>query len=164
MMYSSHHHDEMEGLSVSRHRGAQQASVIATIRGMAPHPEGGWYKRTWTAPDHIVTSRGKRACASAIIFLLDQDQEAAWHLVHADELWLWHGPGTLEIHLGGRGEAPILDPSPTVLSGEPTTGQMQLLVPAGTWQRTFARQDMAFATCVVAPEFSFDDWQLANNS
>ena len=32
---------------------------------------------------------------------------------------------------------------------------------AGTWQRTFARGDYALATCVVSPEFTFDDWMLA---
>ena len=156
------------------------ALTLAHERGLEPHPEGGWYRRTWTAPTRVDMPRGDRATASAIIFLLDRDQEAAWHKVISDELWLWHGPGTLEIHLGGTGQAPDGRAAVTVLGahrdcGEPTgstgdsadgsTGvgaQFQLLVPAGTWQRTFARGDVAFATCVVSPEFTFDDWELAN--
>ena len=41
---------------------------------------------------------------------------------------------------------------------------MQVLVRAGTWQRTFARGDYALATCVVSPEFTFDDWKLAEGA
>ena len=47
--------------------------------------------------------------------------------------------------------------SPTELSNP-----VQFLVPAGSWQRTFARGQAALATCVVSPEFSFEDWKLAS--
>ena len=40
---------------------------------------------------------------------------------------------------------------------------VQFLVPAGTWQRTVARGGVALATCIVSPEFSFEDWQLAQS-
>ena len=113
-------------------------STLIDAMGLAPHPEGGHYRRTWTAPAQVDTPRGSRHSASAIIFLLQCDEEARWHLVHSDELWIWSGPGALEVHLGGSGDAP-----------------------AGTWQRTFARGDYALATCVVSPEFTFDDWKLA---
>ena len=113
------------------------------------------------------TPRGSRHSASAIIFLLDRDEEARWHLVHSDELWIWSGPGALEVHLGGSGEAPDADPrivtlgSPSGTEASDPTSPVQILVPAGTWQRTFARGDYALATCVVSPEFTFDDWKLA---
>ncbi len=137
------------------------ALKLVRTHELQPHPEGGWYRRTWTAPTQVQTPNGLRATASGIIFLLDRDQEAAWHTVISDELWLWHGPGTLEIHLGGDGPQPTQDPNPTIL-GEPSdVGLVQFLVPAGTWQRTFARGNVALATCIVSPEFSFEDWQLA---
>ncbi|MDO5677217.1 MAG: cupin domain-containing protein [Propionibacteriaceae bacterium] len=138
------------------------AELAAQLQ-LEPHPEGGWYRRTWTAPARVDTPNGERATASAILFLLDRDMEAAWHVVRSDELWLWHGPGTLEVHLGGSGEHPVDDPDPVVLGG-PGTPEVQLLVPAGTWQRTFARSAHALASCVVSPEFSFDDWRLATNA
>ena len=75
---------------------------------LEPHPEGGWFRRTWTAPAVVETEGGRRATASAILFLLDQGMEARWHVVRSDELWLWHGPGTLEIQFGGPG-----DPKPS---------------------------------------------------
>ena len=85
-------------------------SPLIDAMGLAPHPEGGHYRRTWTAPTRVDTPRGSRHSASAIIFLLERDEEARWHLVHSDELWIWSGPGTLEVHLGGSGYAPDADP------------------------------------------------------
>ena len=116
------------------------------------------------------TPRGSRHSASAIIFLLESDEEARWHLVHSDELWIWSGPGALEVHLGGSGDAPEADPrivtlgSPAGREASDPTNPVQILVRAGTWQRTFARGDYALATCVVSPEFTFDDWKLAEGA
>ena len=140
------------------------ASTLVTQLGLAPHPEGGHFRRTWTAPTHVETPRGQRATASAILFVLDRDEEAAWHLVHSDELWIWSGPGALEIHLGGNGEAPSSEPQIVILGSPDASNPVQFLVPAGSWQRTFARGQAALATCVVSPEFSFEDWKLAENS
>lgn len=139
-----------------------RATELVKQLDLAPHPEGGWFRRTWTAPTRVTLERGERATASGIIFLLDDGQEAAWHKVASDELWLWHGPGQLEIHLGGSGDSPCQEPEVTVLSCASGADQprAQLLVPAGTWQRTFARSGVALATCIVSPEFTFDDWQL----
>lgn len=122
------------------------ASTLVKQLDLAPHPEGGHFRRTWTAPTHVETPRGQRATASAILFVLDRDEEAAWHLVHSDELWIWSGPGALEIHLGGNGEAPSSEPQIVILTS-PDAGNaelspsepsnpVQFLVPAGSWQRT----------------------------
>lgn len=140
---------------------SERAEELVAQLDLAPHPEGGWFRRTWTAPTTVTLERGERATASGIIFLLDEGQEAAWHKVVSDELWLWHGPGDLEIHLGGSGDTPT-NPYTVTLSNEDSPGEprVQLLVPTGTWQRTFARRGVALATCIVSPEFSFEDWQL----
>ena len=130
----------------------------ATTAARGPRP------RRWTLRAGAATS------ASAIIFLLDRDEEARWHLVHSDELWIWSGPGALEVHLGGSGNAPEVDPrivtlgSPAGTQASDASNPVQILVPAGTWQRTFARGDYALATCVVSPEFTFDDWKLAEGA
>ena len=44
----------------------QLASSLVTQLGLAPHPEGGHFRRTWTAPTHVETPRGQRATASAM--------------------------------------------------------------------------------------------------
>ncbi|MDC4233956.1 cupin domain-containing protein [Actinomyces sp. B33] len=144
--------------------------MVATL-GLEPHPEGGWFRRTWTAPQGIDTPGGRRATASGILFLLDEGMEARWHVVRSDELWLWHGPGSLDIHLGGSGPTPAADPRVVVLDSPsgPTAASdganpVQVLIPAGTWQRAFARRAPVLATCVVSPEFTYDDWELAENA
>ncbi len=158
-----------------------RALDLVAALDLEPHPEGGWFRRTWTAPARVDTANGKRATASAILFLLDEDMEAAWHVVRSDELWLWHGPGRLEIDLGGTGDAPaeprrvvLASPVPASPIDEGAAGArgtgatdasnpVQLLVPAGVWQRTVARGGPALATCVVSPEFSYEDWKLAED-
>ena len=84
---------------------------------LQPHPEGGWFRRTWTSS---VTVDGERAAASAIYYLLMPGERSISHVVDADELWLWHGPGTLTLRVGE--ERVGLGP-----------GVPQVLVPAGTW-------------------------------
>lgn len=156
---------------MSVHDPSPAALTMVRALDLEPHPEGGWFRRTWTPTTRVATPGGERATASAILFLLDADEEAVWHKVVSDELWLWHGPGDLEIHLGGTGEAPVEDPHPVVLHGgdaaRSTAGEpeavpcAQVLVPAGHWQRTFARRGPALASCIVSPEFTYDDWSLA---
>ncbi|WEV59464.1 cupin domain-containing protein [Bifidobacterium sp. ESL0728] len=47
-----------------------------------------------------------RPLASLIYFLLAEGDASAWHKVDATEIWLWHGPATVGLELGGYGDAP----------------------------------------------------------
>lgn len=140
--------------------------VVPTARavrlGLAPHPEGGWYRRTWTAHPVVVTDRGERPAATLIYFLLPPGEASAWHVVSSDELWLWHGPDPLTLQFGGTEAAPV-DGTIVMLGPDEARGQRaQVLVPAGTWQRTLPSDGEALVSCVVSPGFSFDDWSLAD--
>ena len=86
--------------------------AIAELR-LVPHPEGGWYRRTW-ASAHAAgggeldqahageNSTGDvRPLASLICFLLPKGDASAWHRADADEIWLWHGPASIALELGG---------------------------------------------------------------
>jgi hypothetical protein len=116
---------------------------------LEPHPEGGWYRRTWTSPAAV----GDRPATTAILFLLTAGERSSWHRVDADELWLWHGPGALTLQLG---DAP----------GEPTESHtlgpdaVQLLVPAGRWQCTVPVDGEVLVSCVVSPGFRWSGFQL----
>jgi predicted cupin superfamily sugar epimerase len=116
---------------------------------LEPHPEGGWYRRTWASPVGV----GDRPSATAILFLLAEGESSAWHAVDADELWLWHGPGTLTLELaerpGGPTRAVALD-----------VAAPQALVPAGTWQRTLPATAEVLVSCVVSPGFTWDGFRL----
>ncbi|WP_029151079.1 cupin domain-containing protein [Microbacterium indicum] len=138
--------------------------ATADILGLEPHPEGGWFRRTWTGRDGVDTPAGPRPAVTGIHYLLAPGEESAWHVVTSDEVWLWHGPGSLELSLGGSGERPG-DATVVVLGPDLAAGDRpQVLVPAGTWQAARPRADReVLVSCVVSPGFSFDDWRLARD-
>ncbi|MDR1851605.1 MAG: cupin domain-containing protein [Propionibacteriaceae bacterium] len=119
--------------------------------GLEPHPEGGWFRRTWESP---ATVEGGRRAASLIYFLLTAGEASAWHKVDADEIWLWHGPGSLVLEIKDDEDAPV---SAHALDSE----HAQVLVPAGAWQRTLpVAGEEVLASCLVSPEFLFDGFEL----
>lgn len=148
--------------------------------GLRQHPEGGWYARDWQS-EHLDASSG-RPLSSLIYFLLPQGACSAWHKVDADELWLWHGPHTLTLQLGGEGDAPAPEKrcrSMLLGAGLSPHGQTpgevgdveavardgarpagHALVPAGVWQRTLPAMGDVLVSCVVSPGFVFSGFTL----
>ena len=135
--------------------------VIAEL-GLAPHPEGGWYRRTWQSATPV-NAGGDRPLASCIYFLLPAGDASAWHVVDADELWLWHGPGPVTLELGGPGEQPDERGAKRVtLRVDEHGARGELVVPAGVWQRTIPASEDALVSCVVRPGFTFAGFKLAS--
>ena len=112
--------------------GGDPQAIIETL-GLAPHPEGGWYRETWREG----ADAGCRGLATGIYFLLEAGQRSHWHRVDAAELWLFHAgtPLTLSIAAGDAGpvEAIIVGPDPC--SGH----RPQAIVPKG-WCRASSRR------------------------
>lgn len=127
------------------------------------HPEGGWYRRTYTASDAVTTPTGERPAATLIHFWLRAGERSDWHVVVSDEIWLWHGPGELRLELGGSGDQPRETNDGGLLAspGTPHATQ-QFLVPAGCWQRTVPGDADVLVSCLVTPGFDFADWRLAD--
>ena len=119
-------------------------------------------RRTCAADAPVDNAGGVRPSATCIYYLLLSGEESAWHVVSSDEIWLWHGPGTLELRLGGSGDDPE-EAETIVLGPDHTAGHVaQGLVPAGVWQTSRLAGDAeVLVTCIVSPGFSFDDWRLA---
>jgi predicted cupin superfamily sugar epimerase len=133
---------------------------LAELLDLAPHPEGGWYRRTWTATERVRTGDGRdRAAASSINFLLPAGESSAWHRVASDELWVAQ-VDRVTLELGGDGDQPV--PVTVVAIGVDVAGgdAAQVVVPAGTWQRTRSSASDALVTCVVSPAFDFADFEL----
>jgi uncharacterized protein len=128
---------------------------LAEALDLEPHPEGGWYRQTWVAPETVTLPDGRvRPTATLILFLLPAGESSAWHRVASDEVWLAHrGAVTLELGTGGT---PDIGTVVEVDADHP-----QALVPAGTWQRTVPRSTDALVSCLVSPGFDFDDFELA---
>jgi predicted cupin superfamily sugar epimerase len=135
----------------------------AAALGMEPHPEGGWYVRTWTSPATVTTPGGSRPAATLIHFLLPPGESSAWHRVTSDEIWMWHGPDTLLLELGGDGPEPVPGDRITLGpdAGRDRVNDAQAFVRAGVWQRTVPSAGEVLVSCLVSPGFSFEDFTLA---
>ena len=96
-------------MSVALQDMSPYARSIVERLGLEAHPEGGWYTRDWQSP-HTDEASG-RPLSSLIYFLLPEGDASTWHKVDADEVWLWHGPASVKLELGGSGETPESDES-----------------------------------------------------
>jgi len=132
-----------------------EARAIVAKLGLAPHPEGGWYRETWRAP----TAEGRRASATAILFLLEAGQRSHWHRVDAAELWLWHAGAPLRLLTAPGDAGPVSEIAlgPGVLAGQAP----QYLIAPDAWQAAQADRGWALLSCVVSPGFEFAGFTLA---
>jgi uncharacterized protein len=128
--------------------GFETRSDTAQALDLLPHPEGGWYRRTYESAISVAPPgySGARPSATAIYFLLGPGESSRWHRVRSDELYLWH-----------RGELTVrLDSAEYRLGPD----RPQLLIPGGTWQRAAAGKTEALISCVVSPGFDFADFEV----
>lgn len=140
---------------------------LAELLDLQPHPEGGWFRRTWTSTVPVVPPGAAggvvRPTATGIHYLLCAGEESRWHQVRSDELWLHHSGPALALLTGGTSDVPGT-PTTTVLGGDVEAGEHpQVLVPAGTWQAAGPAPADVLVSCVVSPGFDFADWTLADS-
>ena len=123
--------------------------------GLAPHPEGGWYRETWRAE----AAPGERAAATAILFLLEAGQGSHWHKVDATELWLFHAGSPLRLLTAPDDAGPVAEVrlGADVLAGE----QPQCRIAPHHWQAAEADPGWALVSCIVSPGFEFEGFTLA---
>jgi predicted cupin superfamily sugar epimerase len=120
---------------------------------LAPHPEGGWYRRTWVAP----ADPGQRPAGSAILYLLLEGEVSAPHRIDATELWHFYDGDPLELRLEGpNGTVRVTELGPDIEAGQ----RPQQVVEPGVWQsaRPLGRYSLLGAT--VTPGFTFDGFEL----
>ncbi|MCI4589653.1 cupin domain-containing protein [Sphingobium sp. BYY-5] len=133
--------------------GRDGRALIETL-GLAPHPEGGWYRETWRA----ASASGERAAGTAILFLLEAHERSHWHRVDADEHWFWHMGAPLVLSIAAEGEAAgDLLLGPDILTGQRPQGW----VPAHHWQAAAPQGGWALVSCTVTPGFDFAGFTLA---
>lgn len=130
------------------------AEEIISMLGLAPHPEGGYFRETYR---HQGTG-SERGAGTCIYFLLCRGQSSHWHRVDAAEMWHFYAgdplilrtsnqPGQVEERVLGsdlfRGHAP------------------QLLVEPGAWQAAETSGEYTLVGCTVTPAFEFEHFELA---
>lgn len=134
---------------------ADGAAALIAALGLAPHPEGGWYRETWRAD----AAEGERPSATAILFLLEAGQRSHWHTVDAAELWFWHSGAPLALLRAPGDDGPV---ETIMLGPDVAAGQsLQGVIPTGHWQAAEAREGWTLVSCVVSPGFRFSGFVLA---
>jgi uncharacterized protein len=126
------------------------ANAIIEALNLSPHPEGGHYREVWrhSPPD------GRRGVATSILFLLEHGQRSHWHRVDAAEIWLWQAGAALALHVEGH---PSVRLGPDLDAGD----SLQATVPAHAWQAAEPCGAWSLVSCIVAPAFSFNGFELA---
>lgn len=130
------------------------AEEVVALLGLAPHPEGGFFRETFRSP----APSERRGASTAIYYLLREGEVSAWHRVDADEVWHHYAGAPLELSLsngGGSRDAVLLGNH--FGRGE----RPQAVVPAGVWQTARTLGGWTLVGCTVAPAFDFAGFELA---
>jgi predicted cupin superfamily sugar epimerase len=141
---------------------------LVTDLGLAPHPEGGFFRETYRSSADLrddaarLGYAGPRAASTAIYFLLPGSSFSAFHRIRSDEAWHFYEGAPVEI--------PVIHPDnrcETLRLGPPDHGgTYQAVVPAHAWfaARCTDPDGYSLVGCTVAPGFDFADFELAARS
>jgi predicted cupin superfamily sugar epimerase len=135
--------------------------LIQTL-DLKPHPEGGFYKETYRGSSEIEVEKQKmRNTATAIYYLLLDEDKSHFHKVLSDEIWLYHQGKTVEIYeIDNSGNLIIHYLGIDIQNGE----KPQIVIPKNHWFAAKIKNNAGFClvSCIVAPGFEFEDFVLAN--
>ncbi|HOP39690.1 MAG TPA: cupin domain-containing protein [Geobacteraceae bacterium] len=148
----------------------REALRLINRLGLHKHPEGGYFRETYRAEELIAAESlpgrfkgGARSLATAIYFLIADDEFSALHRLKSDEIWHFHAGGVVVIH--------VLDSAGNYARHElGQTGEnaacFQVTIKAGTWfGASLAEPDSyALVGCIVSPGFEFKDFELGKRS
>lgn len=124
---------------------------------LEPHPEGGFYRRTYKHHDGPAGPDGDCRGHASAIYYLQMPAFSRWHRTDGDELWFWHAGAPLELQTrvdDGTVASQYLgldigkDQNP------------QLLAPANMWQRARSLGEWTLVSCSVSPGFLFETFEL----
>lgn len=136
-----------------------RATFLIERLALAPHPEGGFYREHFRAPETVDPrdGRGARAALTAIHFLLAAGQVSRWHAVASAELWTFHEGDPVLLSCADPETLAVRE----VRLGRASEGcDASFAVPAGAWQAAEPTGAYALVTCAVGPGFDFADFRL----
>lgn len=136
------------------------AEVVAAL-GLEPlDQEGGFFRRTAEASERAdFGAKGGRRAYSVIYALFTPEGFSALHRLVTDEIWCWQAGDALQsLRLRPDGSGEIVTLGPAVAEGQ----RLHDVVAAGEWQgtRLVAGGRWGLVTCVMAPEFVWEDFEL----
>lgn len=124
---------------------------------LLPHPEGGYYSEVYRSEESIP---GKdRQLMTSIYFLLTSDNVSNFHRIKSDELWFHHKGSPITVHtLTEANGHQMIKVGSDLNEGEVP----QALVKGGIIFGSSVDNENSYAlvSCVVAPGFDFEDFEL----
>jgi uncharacterized protein len=149
-----------------------------TRLGLSSHPEGGYFRETYRAADLLKRSglpsryNSDRLSATAIYFLLGADDVSKFHRLRSDEVWCYHAGRPLALYVieqDGSLQRFVLG----IDLGKQQ--RPQVVIPHGAWfgacgveaaseacaESPTQSASYTLVSCVVAPGFEFEDFELA---
>lgn len=136
-----------------------RARELIDTLGLAPHPEGGFYREIHRSPARVLPQDGRpaRSALTTIHFLLPAGTFSRWHRVRSDEVWHWYEGEPLEL-LVAPPDATRVERwrmGPVAAEQRPS-----FTVPADWWQAARPLGTFAFVGCTVGPGFEFADFSF----
>ncbi|HET6552586.1 MAG TPA: cupin domain-containing protein [Dyella sp.] len=129
--------------------------IKATLQ-LQPHVEGGHYRR-FHPPKSAEENSLARHAMSAIHYLLESGQCSSWHRVDAEEAWHFAEGDALELLIYN----PACKSLERCRLGSLADGHRSVaIVPAGAWQAARPLGAYTLVTCLVAPGFEYEGFEL----
>jgi predicted cupin superfamily sugar epimerase len=127
---------------------SRAVQLIDTL-GLAPHPEGGWYRQVFKSEERVtrLSDGANRSALTTIYFLLVEGTYSAWHRVTSDEVWHFYEGDALELLT--RDTSTRLDSDHRVH-----------VIRAGEWQAARPLGAYTLVGCTVGPGFEFEDFEM----
>ena len=136
----------------------QEAQSLIDAFNLLPHPEGGFYREVHRAQTIVkaVEDTKEKSAYTSIYFLLSGTDFSSWHRIKSDETWFFHLG--CDVLINFFDENKVLQ---TIQLGL-VAKDFQATIPANTWfsAKPLSNNSFCLVSCVVAPGFEFNDFQL----
>ncbi|MGL5615765.1 MAG: cupin domain-containing protein [Sarcina sp.] len=126
---------------------------------LTAHVEGGFYKETILSKEQIKRENGdEKDLFSSIYFLLKTGEVSHFHRLKSDEMWYYHAGSALTIYMiSPEGELITKELGLDISKNQ----SPQVLVPKGyIFGSAMNKEGFSLVGCMVAPAFSFEDFEL----
>jgi predicted cupin superfamily sugar epimerase len=140
-----------------------RAKELISTLGLAPHPEGGFYREIFRSTSSVKPDddRAPRSALTTIYFLLTEDAVSRWHRVGSDEVWHLYEGGPLEVLDLDFVAGSVTRHRLGDVAG--STDRPVAAIAAGHWQAARSLGPYTLVGCTVGPGFDFADFQMMSD-
>lgn len=125
--------------------------------GLSPHVEGGAFRELYREG---FDRSGPRPAHGVIYYMLGEDEMSDFHVLDADEYWLWHAGADIELWSYPQGKPEELK---VERMGMGEGAQPCVLMPAGTIfgaRPVPGAKGAMLCSCVCVPEFMYEHYRI----